>query len=74
MVTTFMLPLFIFTTTKWTFSKIPSSLSGKKDPYTFVIYIYIINYYFNKYKLKKLKKIKLFLCFLIILFQIRTFL
>ena len=30
MFTTFMLPLFIFTTTKETFSKISSSLSGKR--------------------------------------------
>ena len=29
MFTTFMVPLFIFTTTKEIFSKIPSSLSGK---------------------------------------------
>ena len=39
MFTTFMVPLFIFTTTKETFSKIFSSLSGK-DSYTLVLYIY----------------------------------
>ena len=39
MFTTFMVPLFIFTTTKRTFSKIHSSLSGKRLLYTCSLYI-----------------------------------
>ena len=49
MFTTFMVLLFIFTTTKGTFSKIFSSLSGKRLLY--ICSLYIINNYLNK-KLK----------------------
>ena len=48
MFTNFMVPLFIFTTTKRTFSKIISSLSGKRLLYTCSLYKYIINNYLNK--------------------------
>ena len=66
MFTTFMIPLFIFTTVKKTFSKISSSFSSKILLYP--CYLYIINHYLNK-----LKKKFFFLCFRIILFQIQTF-
>ena len=46
MFTTFMVPLFIFTTAKMTFSKIYFSLSGKRLSYP--CYLYIINHYLNK--------------------------
>ena len=61
MFTTFIVPLFIFTTTKETFSKISYSLSGKRLLCPCYIYIYIINYYFffkKKKTKKKTKKIK----------------
>ena len=54
MFTTFMVPLFIFIITNEIFSKMSSSLNGKRLLYPCYLYIYIINHYLNK--IKKLKK------------------
>ena len=55
MFTTFMVPLFIFTTTKETFSKISSSLSDKR---LLCLCYYIYNKLLFEKKIKKLKKNK----------------